>query len=92
MERYGPDNILQQEAEARAVMGEESELFMGQQDKETWLYEPGVGPSVWLCTAIEGILLWCGDSYQETQILLHESQLFLEAAWAQGAQMRKAGM
>lgn len=35
MKGYGPDNILQQEAEARAVMGEDSELFMGQQDKET---------------------------------------------------------
>lgn len=34
MEGYGSDNILQQEAEARAVMGEEPELFTGQQDKE----------------------------------------------------------
>lgn len=49
MEGYGSDDILQQEAEARAVMGEESELFTGQQDKEMWLYEPGEGPSVWLC-------------------------------------------
>lgn len=101
MEGYGSDNILQQEAEARAVMGEEPELFTGQQDKEMWLCEPGVGPRVWLCLravessprayiqAIEGILLWCGDSYQETQILQHASQLFLEPAWVQ---MRKAGM
>lgn len=49
---YGSDKILQQEVEARGMMEEESELSTGQEDKEMCLYEPGAGPSIWLCLSV----------------------------------------
>lgn len=46
------EGLDQQEVEARGMMEEESEVFMGQEDKEMCLYEPGARPSIGLCLSV----------------------------------------